>query len=171
MNTILRKSFLAFRVFAVACLLTMLAAHPVWAVGGGSPDPSEIPVLQALRIQVDGLDQDFLAVSGIVNPQDLPVFKQLADELARIDAHLALAAVGGGSPDPSQTTLNQMLLALRAEAVALHAHVDKVREKVAGNPVFGQITTTLRFMQATARMLVARIDYALPSGMAPPSDL
>ena len=34
MNTIFRTSFLAFRVFAVACLLAMLATHPVWAVGG-----------------------------------------------------------------------------------------------------------------------------------------
>ena len=172
MNTILHKSFRASRVFAVACLLAMLAAHPVCASGGGgTPDPGEIPVLQALRIQVDGLDQDFLAVAGIIEPQDLPVFRQLADELARIDAHFALAAVGGGSPDPSQTTLNQALLALRAEAVALHGHAGKVREKVAGNPVFGQVATTLRFMQATARMLIARIDYALPGGTVPAPDL
>jgi hypothetical protein len=37
MNTIFRTSFLAFRVFAVACLLAMLATHPVWAAGGGTP--------------------------------------------------------------------------------------------------------------------------------------
>jgi hypothetical protein len=170
MNTITRNTF-ASKVLALGCLLAALAAHPVWAVGGGSPDPGAIPVLQALRIQVDGLDQDFLALTGIINPEDLPVLKQLADELARIDAHFALTAVGGGSPDPAGTTLNQVLLALRAEAVALHGHAGKVREKVAGNPAFGQIATTLRFMQATARMLVARIDYALPSSMVPPSDL
>ena len=171
MNTTFRTSFLAFRVFAVAGLLAALATHPVWAVGGGTPDPSGIPVLQALRIQVDGLDQDFLAVSGIIEPEDLPVFKQLSDELARIDAHFALAAVGGGSPDPSETTLNQTLLALRAEVFSLHAHAGKVREKVAGNPALAQIATTLRFMQATARMLIARIDYALPGGTVPVPDL
>lgn len=171
MNTIFRTSFLAFRVFAVACLLAMLAAHPVWAAGGGTPDPSGTPVLQALRVELDGLDQDFLAVSGIIEPEDLPVFKQLSDELARIDAHFALAAVGGGSPDPSETTLNQALLALRAEVFSLHAHAGKVREKVAGNPALAQIATTLRFMQATARMLIARIDYALPGGTVPVPDL
>jgi hypothetical protein len=173
MNTIFRTSFLAFRVFAVACLLAMLATHPVWAVGGGSPDPSDIPVLQALRVELDGLDQDFLAVAGVIEPEDLPVFKQLADELARIDAHFALAAVGGGTPDPGETTLKQVLLALRAEAVALRNHVGKVLSAVAGNPVFEQITVTktLRFMQATARMLVARIDYALPGGTVPVPDL
>lgn len=171
MNTIFRTSFLAFRVFAVACLLAMLAAHPVWAAGGGTPDPSGTPVLQALRVELDGLDQDFLAVSGIIEPEDLPVFKQLSDELARIDAHFALAAVGGGSPDPSGTTLNQVLLALRAEVFSLHAHAGKVREKVAGNPALAQIATTLRFMQATARMLIARIDYALPGGTVPVPDL
>ncbi len=171
MNTIFRTSFLAFRVFAVACLLAMLAAHPVWAAGGGTPDPSGTPVLQALRVELDGLDQDFLAVSGIIDPEDLPVFRQLADELARIDAHLALAAVGGGSPDPGATTLNQALLALRVEAVALHGHAGKVREKVAGNPSLAQIATTLRYMQATARMLIARIDYALPGGTVPVPDL
>jgi hypothetical protein len=158
-------------VFAVACLLAMLAAHPVWAAGGGTPDPSGTPVLQALRVELDGLDQDFLAVSGIIEPEDLPVFKQLSDELARIDAHFALAAVGGGSPDPSETTLNQALLALRAEVFSLHAHAGKVREKVAGNPALAQIATTLRFMQATARMLIARIDYALPGGTVPVPDL
>ena len=84
---------------------------------------------------------------------------------------VALAAVGGGSPDPGATTLNQALLALRAEAVALHGHAGKVREKVAGNPALAQIATTLRYMQATARMLVARIDYALPSGTVPVPDL
>lgn len=173
MNTIFRTSFLAFRVFAVACLLAMLATHPVWAVGGGSPDPGAIPVLQALRIQVDGLDQDFLELTASVETADLKELKQLADELARIDAHVALAAVGGGTPDPSQTTLNQALLALRAETVALRNHVGKVLSAVAGNPVFEQITVTktLRFMQATARMLIARIDYALPGGMVPASDL
>lgn len=171
MNTIFRTSFLAFRVFAVACLLAMLAAHPVWAAGGGTPDPSGTPVLQALRVELDGLDQDFLAVSGIIDPEDLPVFRQLADELARIDAHFALAAVGGGSPDPSETTLNQALLALRAEVFSLHAHAGKVREKVAGNPSLAQIATTLRYMQATARMLIARIDYALPGGTVPVPDL
>mgnify|MGYP001076078720 FL=1 len=172
MNTNFRTSFLAFRVFAVACLLAALAAHPVWAVGGGTPDPSGIPVLQALRIQVDGLDQDFLAVSGIIEPEDLPVFKQLADELARIDAHFALAAVGGGSPDPSGTTLNQALLALRAETVALRNHVGKVLSAVTGNPVFEQFSVpkTLRFMRATTSMLIARIDYALPSGTVPVPD-
>jgi hypothetical protein len=171
MNTIFRTSFLAFRVFAVACLLAMLATHPVWAAGGGTPDPNGIPLLQALRIQVDGLDQDFLAVAGVIEPEDLPVFRQLADELARIDAHFALAAVGGGSPDPSGTTLNQVLLALRAEVFSLHAHAGKVREKVAGNPALAQIATTLRYIQATARMLVARIDYALPGGTVPVPDL
>ncbi|MCC7216754.1 MAG: hypothetical protein IT517_08290 [Burkholderiales bacterium] len=170
MNTTTRKTF-AFRLLALAWLLGALAGPPAWAAGGGTPDPSDIPVLQALRIQVDGLDQDFLAVAGIIDPQDLPVFRQLADELARIDAHLALAAVGGGTPDPSQTTLNQALLALRAEAVALHGHAGKVREKVAGNPALAQIATTLRYMQATARMLVARIDYALPGGTVPVPDL
>ena len=170
MNTITRNTF-ASRVLALGCLLAALAAPHAWAVGGGTPDPSQIPVLQALRIQVDGLDQDFLAVSGIVEPEDLPVFKQLADELARIDAHLALAAVGGGSPDPSGTTLNQVLLALRAEVFSLHAHAGKVREKVAGNPALAQIATTLRYIQATARMLVARIDYALPRGTVPVPDL
>ncbi len=100
MNTIFRTSFLAFRVFAVACLLAMLAAHPVWAVGGGSPDPSGIPVLQALRVELDGLDQDFLELTASVETADLSELKRLADELARIDAHFALAAVGGGSPDP-----------------------------------------------------------------------
>ena len=69
------------------------------------------------------------------------------------------------------TTLNQAPRALRVEAVALHGHAGKVREKVAGNPSLAQIATTLRYMQATARMLVARIDYALPSSMVPPSDL
>ena len=171
MNTIFRTSFLGDPLAAESVQRSMLAAHPVWAVGGGSPDPSGIPVLQALRIQVDGLDQDFLAVCGIVEPEDVPVFRQLADELARIDAHLALAAVGGGSPDPGATTLNQALLALRVEAVALHGHAGKVREKVAGNPSLAQIATTLRFMQATARMLIARIDYALPGGTVPVPDL
>ena len=170
MNTIFRTSFLAFRVFAVACLLAMLATHPVWAVGGGSPDPSGIPVLQALRVELDGLDQDFLELTASVETADLPELKQLADELARIDAHLALAAVGGGSPDPGATTLNQALLALRVEAVALHGHAGKVREKVAGNPSLAQIATTLRYMQATARMLIARIDYALPGGTVPVPD-
>lgn len=173
MNTIFRKSYLAFRVFAVASLLAMLAAHPAWAVGGGTPDPDAIPVLQALRVELDELDQDFLELTAVVETADLPDLKQLADELMRIDAHLALAAVGGGSPDPSQTTLNQALLGLRAETAALRGHVGKVLAAVAGNPIFEQITVTktLRFMQATARMLIARIDYALPSGMAPPSDL
>jgi hypothetical protein len=172
MNTILRPSFLACRAFAVGWLLAVFAAHPVWAVGGGSPDPAGIPVLQALRAELDGLDQDFLAVSGILDPQDLPVFKQLADELARIDAHFALATVGGGTPDPSQTTLNQALLALRAETVALRNHVGKVLSAVTGNPVFEQISVpkTLRFMRATTSMLIARIDYALPSGTVPVPD-
>ncbi|MBK7331625.1 MAG: hypothetical protein IPI87_04150 [Betaproteobacteria bacterium] len=172
MNTIFRTSFLAFRVFAVACLLAMLATHPVWAVGGGSPDPSGIPVLQALRVELDGLDQDFLELTASVETADLPELKQLADELARIDAHFALASVGGGTPDPGETTLNQVLLALRAETVALRNHVGKVLSAVAGNPVFEQITVTktLRFMQATTRMLIARIDYALPGGTVPVPD-
>jgi hypothetical protein len=44
---------------------------------------------------------------------------------------------------------------------------------VAGNPIFDQITTTktLQFMRMAARMLVARINYALPITLAPPSDL
>jgi len=111
MNTILRQSFLACRAFAVGWPLAMLAAPPVWAVGGGSPDPS-------------------------------------------------------------QTTLNQALLALRAETVALRHHVGKVLSAVAGNPVFEQITVTktLRFMRATTSMLIARIDYALPSGTVPVPD-
>ena len=46
MNTIFRTLFRAFRVFAFACLLAMLAAHPVWAVGGGTPDPGAVPVLE-----------------------------------------------------------------------------------------------------------------------------
>ncbi len=173
MNPILRKSFLALRVLVIACLLASLAVHPVWAVGGGTPDPNGVPVLQALRVQLDGLDQDFLELTASVETADLPELKQLADELARIDAHVALAAVGGGTPDPSTTTLNQALLALRAETVALRNHVGKVLSAVAGNPVFEQITVTktLRFMQATARMLIARIDYALPGGMVPASDL
>jgi hypothetical protein len=173
MNTIFRTSFLAFRVFAVACLLAMLATHPVWAVGGGSPDPGAIPVLQALRVELDGLDQDFLELTASVETADLSELKQLADELARIDAHFALTAVGGGSPDPSHTALNQALLAMRAETVALRNHVSKVLSAVAGNPVFEQITVTrtLRYIQATARMLVARIDYALPGGTVPVPDL
>lgn len=172
MNTITHNTF-ASRVLALGCLLAALAAPNAWAVGGGSPDPSTIPVLQALRVELDGLDQDFLELTASVETSDLSQLKQLADELARIDAHVALAAVGGGSPDPSQTTLNQVLLALRAETVALRNHVGKVLSAVAGNPVFEQITVTktLRFMQATSRMLVARIDYALPSGTVPVPDL
>ena len=131
MNPILRKSFFAFRVFVIACLLASLAVHPVWASGGGgSPDPSDIPVLQALRVQLDGLDQDFLALTGIINPQDLPVLKQLADELARIDAHFALVG-------PSAAARRRRCLAAPSQDAAPHAgdraHADRThRLRVAG---------------------------------------
>ena len=161
MNAIVNRTFVR-RLLTLGCLWFALAGQHAGAVGGGSPDPSSIPVLQALRVQVSGLDQDLLAVTQGVAPEDLPVLTQLADELARIDAHFALAAVGGGTPDPSGTTLNQTLLALRAEAWKVREHVGYALAKVSGNATFAQITKTLRFMQATAVTLIARIDYALP---------
>ena len=161
MNAIVNRTFIR-RLLTLGCLCFVLAGQHAGAVGGGSPDPSSIPVLQALRVQVSGLDQDVLAVTGIIEPQDLPVMRQLADELARIDAHFALASVGGGSPDPGATTLSQALLALRAEAWKVREHVGYALAKVSGNATFAQITKTLRFMQGTAVTLIARIDYALP---------
>jgi hypothetical protein len=161
-----------FQWLALGCLLFALAGERAWAVGGGTPDPSGIPVLQALRTRVDALDNRFLALTASVETSDLPELKLLADQLARIDAHFAVAAVGGGSPDPS-TTLNQALLGLRTETADLRGHVASVLAAVSGIPIFEQITVTktLRFMLATTRMLIARIDYALPSSMTPPSDL
>lgn len=171
MNPI-QTSALVRRLLTLGCLwLAFAGSHAVASGGGGSPDPGEIPVLQALRVQISGLDQDFLAVTGIVNPQDLPVFTQLADELARIDAHFALAAVGGGSPDPAGTALNLLLLAVRAEAYKVREHVGSALGKVSGNSSFVQITKALRFMHAAARMIIARVDYALPVSMTPPPDL
>lgn len=152
---------------AAACLAVALVVPPAFAVGGGTPDPTDVPVLQALRTQVAGLDQDFVFVTGIVEPQDLPVVRQLADELARMDAQLAVAAVGGGSPDPSQTTLNTTLLALRAATVSLRNHVDAVTGKVRENPNFKEIARVLFWMQSATRMTIARIDYALPAALVP----
>ena len=161
------------RLLALGCLLSLLAAPRAWAIGGGTPDPSNIPVLQALRVQVDALDNRFLVLTASVGTADLPELKQLADRLARIDAHFALAAIGGGNPDPSETPLNQALLGLRKETAALRRHVNDVLAAVAGIPISEQITVTktLRVMLATSRMLIARIDYALPSTTTPATDL
>jgi hypothetical protein len=74
-----------------------------------------------------------------VETSDLPELKQLADRLARIDAHFARAAAGGGTPDPNGTTLNQALLGLRSETAALHGHVASVLAAVSGVPIFEQI--------------------------------
>ena len=128
-------------------------------------------MLQALRVQVYGLDQDLLAVTAGVEPSDLPVLTQLADELARIDAHFAIVSVGGGTPDPAGTTLSQLLLALRAEAYKVREHVGYALAKTTGKPTLEQVAKTLRFMQAAARMVMARIDYALPASLTPPPDL
>lgn len=172
MLLLIRRSILT-KLLALGCLLGVLAAPPAWAIGGGSPDPGQIPVLQALRVQVDELDNRFLVLTASVETSDLAEFKRLADQLARIDAHLALAAIGGGQPDPSNTTLNQALLSLRKQAVALRGHVNDVLAAVSGIAIFEQITITrtLRFMLKTSRMLIGRIDYALPSAMTPATDL
>lgn len=165
-----RHSFV--RLLALGWLLAALAAQQAWAVGGGSPDPQGVPLIKALRVQVDALDAQFLALTASVETSDLPELKALADRLARIDAHFALAAVGGGTPDPSNTTLNQSLLALRTQTAELRSHMAGVLALVAGNPVFEQITATktLRYMLATARQLIARIDYALPGSTTPTPD-
>jgi hypothetical protein len=162
------KCFPPARLIALGAVLLALSAPPARAVGGGTPDPSEVPVLQALRQQVDALEQRFLVLTASVETGDLQGLIQLADQFARIDAHFAVAAVGGGSPDPSQnTTLNQALLGLRSETVALRGHVANIQAAVAGTPVFEPIAKTLRFLQAAAVMLTARIDYALPSALVP----
>src|SRR4030095_9129416 len=88
-------------VLTLGCLCFALAGQHAEAVGGGSPDPSSIPVFQALRVQVYGLDQELLAVTGVVALEDLPILAQLADELARVDAQVAVVAVRGGRPDPA----------------------------------------------------------------------
>jgi hypothetical protein len=123
-------------------------------------------VAQALRVQVDALDNRFLVLTASIETTDLPELKQLADLLARIDAHFAVAAV-------SETTLNQALLGLRTETLALRGHVTNVQAAVTGIPIFEPITVTkaLHFMLISTRMLIARMDHALPSGLTPPSDL
>jgi hypothetical protein len=159
-----------YRLVALACLVVALASPPAVAVGGGTPDPSEFPVLQALRVQVQGLDQDILAVTGIIEPADLPSLRQLADKLARIDAHFALAAVGGGSPDPG-ASINPTLLELRTVAGKVREHAGAALAKAGSNSSLGEVAKALRFLQATARMLVARIDYALPIALTPTPEL
>jgi len=72
------------------------------------------------------------------------------------------AAVGGGTPDPSGVTLNQVLLGLSAEAWKVREHVGYALAKVSGVATYAQIAKSLRFMQATAVALIARIDYAMP---------
>jgi hypothetical protein len=169
MFLLIHRTFLT-KLLALGCLLGALGAPSAWAIGGGSPDPSNIPVLQALRVQVDALDNRFLMLTASVETSDLAELKLLADRLARIDAHFAVAAIGGGQPDPSDTPLNQALLGLRKETAALRRHVNDVLAAVAGIPIFEQITVTrtLRFMLMTSRMLIGRIDHALPSAMTPP---
>src|SRR5262245_39472134 len=85
---------------AAVLLFVGLLAAPAWAGPNGSPDPSGIPVLQAMRTQVYALDRDVLLVTGIVAPEDLPILQKLADDLARIDAQYAIAAAGGDSGGP-----------------------------------------------------------------------
>lgn len=96
-------------------------------------------------MQVDAFDDRFLVLTASIETTDLPELKQLADLLARIDAHFAVAAVGGGSPDPSETTLNQALLGRRTETLALRAHVTNVQAAVTGIPIFepSRVTMTL----------------------------
>jgi hypothetical protein len=93
---------------------------------------------------------------------------QLADELRARRAFRA-AAVGGGSPDPG-TTLNQVLLALRARS-PLHARMWArcARGRRQSRPRADRDDAALH--AATARMLIARIDYALPGGTVPVPDL
>jgi hypothetical protein len=163
---------LAKTLATAGVLMATLSPHPAWAQGGGTPDPGAIPTLQALRIEVNALDQRFLALTATVETADLVPLKHLADLLARIDARLAATTVGGGSPDPSESSLlNYTLLHLRSETAELRSHVAQVLADVAGNPVFDQITVTktLQFMRATARMIIARVEYALPVTLAPPS--
>lgn len=81
------------RWLAIAGLLAALASPQAWAVGGGSPDPSTTPVLQALQTQVDDLGRRFLTLTGVIERTRLPRLKQPTDELARIDYALPAAMV------------------------------------------------------------------------------
>src|SRR4029453_15172918 len=130
--------------FVFGCLLLALGCPNGFAQGHGTPDPAGIPVLQGMRVQIDGLDQEFVALTGIIQPEDLPQLVRLADELVRIDAQFAVAAVGDGTPDPGATTLNQVLLGVRAETVSLRDHVGSVVGKVRENPSFAAITKVLQ---------------------------
>lgn len=167
------RSNRTIRPLALAAVLATAASLPAWAAGGGAPDPSEEPVVRALVAQVDHLSGRFLKVTGIIEPTDLPMLQRLADELGRIHAHFELAAVGGTAPDPHVTPLNEAMLDLHKQAVALQIHVLAVRKKVGGNPLFelSHVTRTLGFLDTATRTLITRIEYALPSVMAAPSDL
>jgi hypothetical protein len=157
------------RAMCTACAVTITAgmllfvsalATPAWAAQG-SPDPSQVPVLQALRTQVYALDRDVVLVTGIIEPEDLPILQKLADDLARMDAQFSIAASGeSGGLMPS--TLIQVLIGLRADVSLLRSHVAVAVTNASTNTTLAPVAKTLRFMQAVATALVARIDYALP---------
>lgn len=157
------------RALSTVCAVTLAAgvllfvsalAMPAWAAQG-TPDPEGTPVLQAMRTQVYALDRDVLLVTGIIQPQDLPILQKLADDLARMDAQFAIAASGeSGGLMPS--TLYQALAGLRADTAILRAHLAAAVTAASSDATLAQVAKALRFMQAVATALVARIDYALP---------
>src|SRR5262245_43348797 len=130
-------------IFAAMLLFVSTLAPPAWAAQG-SPDPSSIPVLQAMRTQVYALDRDVLTVTGIVAPEDLPILQMLADDLARMDAQFSIAASGeSGGLMPS--TLVQVLIGLRADTTLLRAHLAVAVTNASSNPTLAPVAKTLRF--------------------------
>lgn len=52
-------------------MLLALAGGRARAVGGGAPDADAVPVIQALRAQVDVVDHRFLVLTASMKTSDL----------------------------------------------------------------------------------------------------
>lgn len=145
MNTLPFKPRLFGKLLLASCLVFALTGSKAFAAGGGTIDLADISVIQALATQIAAIDKSLTMVGG-----GSPDPVELAANLAEIDLHLGMMMVTGEALDPKQLRVAEALADLRAKTVMLRERV-----KEGG----GAPDPPNRFMLATTRMILERIDY------------
>lgn len=156
-SVLMKLAVLAFFGVVLGPSLTLAA--------GGNLDPADLPLINALSVQIATIDNQLLKAvgGGTPDPTDLPFLKRLASRLSEVDIHLGIAAVGGGPPDPTEIPLINALLALRSKTETLRGHLEDVIAIAETIPILNQITVTrtLKYMLKTSQMILLRINYSL----------